>query len=411
MARRRSCPYRAGALGERTRSWIRSMRVEGRGYRMAHGLEPVLLSTCFAVLAESLWTPEPFASPAERRHVADAIQACQDAETGLFLDPALVRQECPDSGYSWEYLTRQFTFFALGSLDVLGRSATHPLRYTTPYRSPDAICKWLAGRGWTDPWLESNNVMFVLSALLREKADGTSEDPTLAAAFEWLDAHQSPETGYWDLGRGASLREAMAGAFHFYFLYFYAGRSVGHAEQVIDSTLTLQHADGLFAADGGGGACLDLDAVDVLVKFSLITDHRAEDVARALARTYEAVLRNQNADGGFCEAVRPHAPLWRKSWKRRAAELVGLDRLLGCPWQPPPTKETYLTYSGWERMRYAQDESDMWSAWVRPLTLGLIDARYPGRFSDRVAWRFSPGPTLGWHRPARLKAMRAQSKA
>jgi hypothetical protein len=35
---------------------------------------------------------------------------------------------------------------------------------------------------------------------------------------------------------------------------------------------------------GGGGACLDLDAADILVKLSLLTDYR-EDIKASLQRT------------------------------------------------------------------------------------------------------------------------------
>jgi len=64
--------------------------------------------------------------------------------------------------------------------------------------------------------------------------------------FRWLDDHQNPVTGYWDLGRGSSALNAMAGAFHFYFLYFLTGRRVQYPERIIESTLALQHPDGLF---------------------------------------------------------------------------------------------------------------------------------------------------------------------
>jgi len=63
--------------------------------------------------------------------------------------------------------------------------------------------------------------MFLLSFLIQEW-EMSGDSSYLQKAHEildWLDNHQNPETGYWDLGRGASLHNAMAGAFHFYFLY------------------------------------------------------------------------------------------------------------------------------------------------------------------------------------------------
>jgi hypothetical protein len=134
----------------------------------------------------------------------------------------------------------------------------------------------------------------------------------------------------------------------------------------------------------------------------MLIDHRKDEVKSALERSFLALLSNQNSDGGFCEAKRP--PLWKKSRKRKVLELFGIDRLINRPWQGRPVE--YQNYSGWVKMRYRVEESNLWAAWFRPLAMGLISMRYPGEFIDDIAWRFHTSPTLGWHDPAKLAAIR-----
>lgn len=365
-----------------------------------------LLASCFAVLARELFDDLASVSPAQGCDWARFIAEYQSHESGLFLDPLLKPDDLPQSGHNWQYVTWQSTFFGLAALDALGAQAPHPLTFLETFLDSNNIEHWLASRDWTNPWLESNNIMFLVSCLVQEweRTGHTQYQAATHTIFDWLDDHQNPETGYWDLNQGASLLNAMAGAFHFCFLYFYLGRPVNYAERIIDSTLALQQCDGLFDPRGGGSACLDLDAIDLLVKLSMLTEYRAEDIKTALAYAFEAILRNQNPDGGFCEAKRP--PLWQKSLKRRAAELVSLDRLLNRPWRGQPVK--YVSYSGWDKMRYRVDESDLWSTWFRPLALALISTRYPGKFIDDMNWQFRRTPTLGWHDTKKLQSIKTE---
>jgi hypothetical protein len=164
---------------------------------------------------------------------------------------------------------------------------------------------------------------------------------------------------------------------------------------IIDHTLSLQHSDGLFNPEGGGGACHDLDAVDILVKFSMLTDYRASDVRRALDRAYHALWRTQNPDGGFCERFWPPQP----SLKRRVGEALGLDRLFG---RQRDYSEPVFRYSGWKKMECKVTDSNIWASWFRPLALALISVRYPGEYLELGRWTFRRLPGLGWHDPERI---------
>ena len=137
--------------------------------------------------------------------------------------------------------------------------------------------------------------------------------------FSYLDSTQDPETGYWGTNQGASLFNGMAGAFHFYFFYVYCNRHIQYVEKIIDSTLALQHHDGLFSPAGGGGHCEDLDAIDILVKFSQLSSYRESEVDISLNKAIYALLENKNSDSGFC-----YAKLYRYSlsdWKKSLTHL------------------------------------------------------------------------------------------
>jgi hypothetical protein len=322
------------------------------------------------------------------------LVAAQNPQTGLFVDPLFSRDDLEPTSPGEDYLVHQTTYFALNALDALGWRPRCSLHFARPFCDMTYLERWLEGLDWSDPWKESNWVMFVAAALYivwQWEGDGSALR-ALHHLLDWLDAHQDPETGFWGIQEGASLLDAMAGAYHFLPFYFCLDRPIHFPEPMIDSTLSLQQPDGLFHPDGGGDTCLDVDAVDILVKCSLVTSHLGDEVQAALGRAYYGILSNRCPDGGFCRAR--HRPRPPRSWKRRLGEALGLDGLLGRPYVPP---EEVWNYSGWQRMPFDIRRSDLWSTWFRSYGLGVIGARYPGEFPHEVEWRFRQIPGLGWH--------------
>jgi hypothetical protein len=380
--------------------WIEEVRIKDKTYgeyRLSAPGQATLMTSCFVALARELVDDLSSLSEQQQAEWISYIRSHQQPESGLFLDPLLKPEDLTHPGNDWTYLTMQLTYFSLSALDTLGSRTVYPLRFAEKYKNIKFLRNWLEGRNWAAPWVESNNIMFVFYFLVRMYQDTKDEKilETLYAGLDWLDKRQDPETGFWETNNGVDLLNAMAGAFHFYSFYFDLEREVKYIDRTIDSTLSLQHKDGLFHPWGGGGACHDLDAVDVLVKFSLLTDYRQSDVKAALTRAFEGILRNQNEDGGFCEAKNRTRP---KSIKRRIGEIVGLDRLLNKRVAPSDITK----YSGWNQMTYKIVESDTWSAWFRPLALALISSRYPGEFISNMNWKFRRFPGLGWHESSKI---------
>jgi hypothetical protein len=386
--------------------WVRECQrdgTEGPVYVLSPAAsEPTALSLCFAILTAEIYDALP---DSQREGWQQMLQAIQDPSTGLFVDPLLSADDLEPGSPGIDYLLYQTTYFALHALDALGCRARYPLHFIAPFYDVAFLETWLEGLDWSNPWKESNWVMFIASALYLAW-EGENDQSALFALnhlLDWLNLRQDPKTGFWGLQDGAALLDAMAGAYHFLPFYFCLDRSVHYPDQMIESTLALQQPDGLFHPDGGGDTCLDVDAVDILVKCSLVTPHLASKVRAALDQAYYGLLDNQSADGGFCRAR--HRPLPPKSWKRRFGEAFGLDRLLRKPYSPP--REIWH-YSGWEKMPFDVHQGDLWSTWFRSYGLALISSRYPKEFPSDGRWRFRRVPALGWHDAARIAECRAR---
>jgi hypothetical protein len=213
---------------------------------------------------------------------------------------------------------------------------------------------WLESLDWSDPWLESNRVMFALEILLPGNPAAHSR------LLDWLGANVDPRTGFWGTDRGATLLRGMAGAYHFYGFLMAHGRPLPDPKTVVRNTLALQHEDGLFAPAGGGNSCLDMDGIDILCLFEpALTVEWHKAVRDALLLATDAILGLQQPDGGFPESSGEDA-------RRRQTTLGAADPdRLSQTW----CGERRIRYSSWVRMEYDATRSDLWSTLCRVLSL------------------------------------------
>lgn len=113
--------------------------------------------------------------------------------------------------------------------------------------------------------------------------------------FEWLDAHVSAKTGYWQRAfwnlfhRRPTLID-MGGAVHFYWIYETMERPFPYPEAVIKSTLKLQKDGGLYKDHP---FCIDLDGNFCLIRSYLQLSEERKSVYRD--RVYDSVERNFEA--------------------------------------------------------------------------------------------------------------------
>jgi hypothetical protein len=228
-----------------------------------------------------------------------------------------------------------------------------------------SLADWLDRRDWHKAWLEGNRLLFAGQLLIHLR--DVERDPQAQAAldqlFAWLDDQVDPSTGLWGTNRGGSLHACMCGGYHQLLLYYFEKRQVNHPRRLIDSVLSLQHEDGGFRPDGGGGACEDVDAADILVNLYKQIDYRRRDIRAALRRCYRLLRTMQNPDGGFAY--------------NRVAE---------------------FSHNSIPATRCPAGTSNMFSTWFRVHTIALINQIIELPELQSHALRFSSTFGMGWHR-------------
>ena len=390
--------------------WLDSLRIKDADYgvyRFCEGGNPTILASCFALFIRELLDDLGSLSDDERHEWTSHIKNCQDSSSGLFYDP-LFKEEDLSGKHDAGYFTHQNTMFCLSALNALDSEPDYNLQLLSSYSKENVVKAWLDALDWSDPWLISNNVMYIMYFLQDDYKRNKSEKSLeiLDFIFEYLNQIQDYSTGFWGTDRGANIFHGMAGAFHFYFFYFDMLKPVKYSKEIIDHTLALQNNDGLFTPMGGGGHCDDLDAIDILVKFSMLSLHRADDVLQALLKAFDQLLNNQNSDGGFCYAKVPFysVPDWMYCL-RLLLPVENLDsktrfwmvtRKVGSQVLYPKVKKWTWMYSSWKLMSCQVNKSDLWSTYFRLLAIALISSRYPDKFNYVPEWKFR-NYGIGWH--------------
>lgn len=133
----------------------------------------------------------------------------------------------------------------------------------------------------------------------------------------------------------------MLGAYHQYILYKKTGRRPPYIHAAVTNTLDLQWSDGLFRRYGYGGACEDMDAVEILKQGFPFADARTQERIQNVFNTVRTkLMAMQREDGGF--AYNPYVT---------------------------------LAYSGIPLLACARGESDLFSTWFRLKTIRATSMR------------------------------------
>lgn len=335
-------------------------------YRQSPGGAPTLYASCYAAMILHYAGALEAVSDEERQAWAEYIRGWQDEATGWFAGPELAGP-LTSPKHDREHLRMHTTAHVLPALDLLGARPRHPLARAREFLDRHHLVSWLSARDWRQAWFEGNNLLFIGQFLVHFRdVDGIANaQKALQLFFDWLDGQQDPATGLWGTNGFCDRFDALFGGYHQLLVYYACGRPVRHAERIIDATLDLQADDGSFARGGGGGACEDVDAVDVLVNLFKRTGYRRLAVRNALRRALDSIMTQRNADGGFVY--------------RRGAPFV---------------------HMGIEATRSAPDVSNLFPTWFRLHTVALIAQVLRRHPLARVPWRFNCVCSMGWHDPS-----------
>lgn len=294
------------------------------------------------------------------------IRASQNRYSGLFEGPELNGFVAPSRArHSQEHLLLHLTCSAVLPVAQQMGILLEPIGAAQTYCDLNALANWQNTIDWQDAWLEGNNILFVgqLLVYLRDVQKCHAAAESLSRWFAWLDRTADPKTGLWGTNGYCSPMEAVYGGYHQLLVYFYENHPLPNVHGLVDTVLSIQHSDGGFNPNGNGGACEDVDSVDILVNCYKRIDYRRAEIRHALRKCAKHVLATQNTDGGF-----PYA----------------LDQ-----------EQSHMGVPGTSA---GPNISCTFPTWFRIHTLALISEVLPNDplFSG-LTFRFNKALSMGWH--------------
>lgn len=363
------------SIAQRSSDYLQSLQhKENGGFSFATGQPSTLMGTAYAVLGLEACGKISDLGREDQHRTIRFLMSGMKAD-GSFKDPLFKKEDVLSHEHDTDYFTEETTTFCQQALDAL--HAPPPAeRKKISELSKDDLLETFKKFSWKNPWLDANRVMLTLSQIVHE-ADRHHKPELLKlvdAALDWLDTHQSRETGLWKKSRGVSMDHVMAATTHFSYYYLYRHRPMKFSAKIIDSCLKLQRFDGLFSGDSIGHSCFDYDAIDLMMKASLWTAHKREAVQKAVGRTVKPLTLLANPDGGFCHA------------KYRKIKLFGfyIPELL-------KTRASGQYHNCWKFLSCPVMASNGFSTWLRLITFFHAQSESQRIFRSRRL------PFLGYH--------------
>jgi len=359
-----------------------------------------LYSTCFGVLCLDLIGELKYFK--DKGKLVSFIQNYQDKNEGYFIDNSVITNR--SIKHNKKYVLLQLTDFAQLALKALDEKPLYPYKFLNQYKNNKKLVDWFYNLNWKDPWLASNEIMFILNCFIYENESKNKN--YIVKIINLLNKNQDSKNGFWNLNNRVTYHNQMAGAYHFMFFYTYLNLTPQFVSKMIDSTLKIQSIDGLFNYSTGGGSCDDLDAVDILCRSTFYTNHKYEEISLALTKVYFEILKNQNDDGGFCWAKRQNnIYLLTQGLINLNLFFIPFDFLnnflakLTQIYLVLSGKKSYWAYSGIKSMKIMQSDSDLFSTWFRLTSLAFIEKTIPTLKSKKIPnWKLRKNSGLGFYR-------------
>ncbi len=299
-----------------------------------------------------------------------------------------------DLAFDKPYL--QLLCFSLSALSILRKLADVTLEeHIDPLARRDISEDLKRGGCLIGNPSSGNQAMFI--AVINIYAAKWLNFSSLSRMDVWIDSHLSSmnKFGFW--GKGLSMTHSQfQNGYHQYEIFEYLGVENIKLEEAADSVARLVDQKGHFGPYPGGGGCYDYDAIAILTSLN-----RPEQRYRnLLERTANALLAEQNADGGFCESryVRPislrNLSLIGKHVICNESLAIKIERALLCCRLVLP--KYGRIHDHWSIYAREWHESDLWDSWFRMLTLARIQLFLDQ--NSRVKWGSIDFPGIGYIR-------------
>jgi hypothetical protein len=266
--------------------------------------------------------------------------------------------------HDYEHLTHHSTCSSLPIYQLIGLKL-QPIRYFHQFCDAEYLRAWCLKRDWKKAWFEGNNILFVgqLLVYLRDVEGAVGAQAALDQWFEWLETEIDPATSLWGTNGYCDVAAAVYGGYHQLLVYWHEGRPIRNPEGLVDAVLSLRHPDGGFNPKGNGGACEDVDSVDILVHAFKRWDYRRAEIRSALWCCVDHILGTQNADGGF-----------------------------------PYNRDKPQSHMGIPGTQAKPNQSCAFPTWFRIHTLALCAEIIPDHPQlEGIQFRFNKHLSMGWH--------------
>ena len=223
-----------------------------------------------------------------------------------------------------------------------------------------------------------NLAMFLAIIIFNDK--NNKNDERLETWFEVMNDSQN-SYGLW--GSSHILYQLQNG-YHQYEIYKFFGRNAKF-DLATEKILKLQDEEGHFGPFKGGGGCYDFDAIDLLINYCADKD----DITPSLEKLYKTLLKEQRADGGFCES-----PYINYDVNSAASLLSYVVKNLNIPRLKFLIRfslgQVKVLQTHWSLNHRKYTESDSWNTWFRLITILKIEA-YLNQTSDKSKLFNFPG--------------------
>lgn len=291
-----------------TLKYVETMNVSGFDYTFASSSKtPVLYGSVYACMLKGFFGEIENLSNQQKRDWADYFDSFQSESDGYFRDPNIAGDEFENIGIWGDgWGIRHLTAHIIIAYGRLGFRPKYEFKFLEKYYDEDYVKEWLNNFDFSkNVWSQSNYIMNAVT-ILQYARDYMSEDRAVAPIkiiLDWLRNSQRADTGMWhnyEINSYHEKGDAIRGAYHFYPLFFYDNEVLPYGDKIIDVILSSQNSWGAFEDNlMPSGACEDIDAIDPMIRYSILTNYKTPEVKNAIQKSLMWYMSNLNKNGGF----------------------------------------------------------------------------------------------------------------
>lgn len=223
-------------------------------------------------------------------------------EDGLFYDEKLMNiQYLKGEGWGARHLMPHIII----ALERLRCVPNYDIKYLAPFHSYKMTYDIMNSLDMEHIWVTSNYVMNtgVMLQYERDILNGKNANEGVNAIENFLMNNMRNSDSMWFCKNKSNIPqnyEVVRGAYHLFPILLYDNITIPNPENVIDRILSLQNKYGGFDYRKNSSACEDIDAIEPLIRFSIITNgYRKNEVESVLKKALIWIASNQMQDGGF----------------------------------------------------------------------------------------------------------------